>query len=111
MAELAAGRLGLAARDTAEHLFAIQRVVALIPRWMWRESAKEKLREFARAGRIVEERMPAHAGRPLGEVLAFDDEIPDLAADMLRPDPGERPRTGEILDHAFFRRVREARRR
>ena len=112
LVELAVGTIVFDAHDVVHHLYAIQHVIGPIPKKMWRDCTVDELREFAKdrymycdlVDSSIRERV--HRKLPLDRLLAFDKNLQNLAMWMLNPDPGQRPRTDEVLRHKFFRQMR-----
>ena len=107
--ELALGRIEFDACDDLVHLFQIQHMIGTLPKWMVEECPKEKLCKAFTGGLLrpdaiadEEARKAALEKPPLLDMLSSDDVLADLAMRMLEPDPFERYKIEDVLEHPFF---------
>jgi serine/threonine protein kinase len=101
LAELVLGSIEFTSDNPPDHIRAIQRMIAPIPKWMQDDCTQAAVLEV-----FGEECAPAEGQVRVEEQLAFDGQLQDLIRRMLDPDPRTRISLNLVIRHPFFDPVR-----
>lgn len=106
--ELALGKVPFDQSDDIDHLYLIQHTIAEFPSWMIDECPVKRINETISGNLINPSKLSqnirkyANSLSTIADMLRFDEELRDIALQMLNPDPFERPTIEKLLDHPFF---------